>query len=115
MRNYKEIPLLRKVANIGMRFLWQIAARMPGKDVQHGQKMFKAKYGKQLLQELDEKGGYQIELDLMLSFYKQKACFGEVGVSTEYKNYSGKSGMGFKNLKWIKQITHALKIALNKS
>ena len=115
VRNYEEMPLTRKVANVGMRLLWNVFGGLPFKDVLFGQKIFKTRYVRRLANDLEEKGNYKIELDLALSFYKQKASIQEIKVRAEYKDCSRKSGMGLKNTRWIKQTLHALKIILSKS
>ena len=113
-RKYKGMPLSRTFANIGMRLIWNSLIGYPIKDVQFGLKLINGKHTEKLAKELRLNGGYQVELSLTSYLLKNNVNTCQIPVGTEYEKCSGESGMGMKNLNWVKQLIYVSKLVAKK-
>lgn len=112
-RPLDDMPADRKFANWGTATILKVWGGFPIKDPLFGQKVFHAKYVNALTTDLTLNGGYRIELSLIYHLAKYGAKFYEIPVKAEYKECSGKSGMGLglRNIgKPLKNTTYVFKV-----
>lgn len=107
MYNLEQMSPDRRFANAGTAAIMKIWGNFPIRDTLFGQKVFHAQYTPKLAQDLILNGGYRVELSLNYLLAKYGANFYQIPVKAEYKECSGKSGMGPRNLnKFLKNVIY---------